>query len=103
MPPGGVSARPAQNIRGPCSIPVLTASRNVTSTNHLPPGTETLVKPARRIGIKFWAARKVQNSALVGNPIPGGTPWYIDRWTCPSMSPGRINPPAASITLAPPR
>jgi hypothetical protein len=27
------------------------------------------VKPARRIGIKFWAARSVQNSALVERPF----------------------------------
>ena len=92
----------AQNIRGPCSIPVFTASRSVASTNHLPPGTEMLVNPARRIGIRFWAAHSAQNSALVGKPIPSGAPWNIDRWTCPSMSPGRMNLPAASIKAPPP-
>ena len=53
----------AQNIRGPCSIPVFTESRSVTSTNHLPPGTETLVNPARRIGMVLGRAQRAEFGA----------------------------------------
>jgi hypothetical protein len=74
IPPTGVSARPAQKMRGPCSMPAFSASRSVTSTNHFPPGTETLVTPARRIGSRFSAARSVQNSALAGLVTPAGAP-----------------------------
>ncbi len=54
---------------------------------HIDEPLATLVNPAGRIGIRFWAAHSVQNSALVGKPIPCGAPWNIDRWTCPVDEP----------------
>jgi hypothetical protein len=38
----------------------------------------------------------VQNSALVGKPIPCGAPWNIDRWTCPVDEP-REDEPAGGV------
>jgi hypothetical protein len=42
---------------------VFTESRSVTSTNHLPPGTETLVNPARRIGMVLGRAQRAEFGA----------------------------------------
>src|SRR5437016_4656003 len=51
-------------MRGPSSNPPSTASRTVTSANHLPPGTAMLVTPARSTRPIACAAQRVQNSAV---------------------------------------
>jgi hypothetical protein len=69
-----LSARPATTIRGPSNSPPSTASRTVTSVNHLPPGTAMLVTPARSTRPIAYAAHKVQNSALDVYFTPGSPP-----------------------------
>src|SRR4029077_18364587 len=58
-------------MRGPSSNPPSTASRTVTSVNHLPPGTAMLVTPARRTRPIACAAQRVQNSAVEVYFMPG--------------------------------
>src|SRR6516162_8776745 len=55
--------------------PPSTASRTVTSVNHLPPGTAMLVTPARSTRPIAYAAQRVQNSALEVYLTPGNAPW----------------------------
>jgi len=43
----------------------------------------------------------VQNSAVVGKPIPCGAPWNIDRWTCPVDEP-REDEPAGGVDKSAP-
>jgi hypothetical protein len=69
-----LSARLATTIRGPSSSPPATASRTVTSVNHLPPGTAMPVTPARSTRPIARAAPKVQNSALEVYLMPGTAP-----------------------------
>src|SRR4029077_13852153 len=52
-----------------------TASRKVTSVNHLPPGTTMLVTPARSTCPIACAAQRVQNSAVEVYFMPGNAPW----------------------------
>src|SRR5438105_328319 len=88
-------------MRGPSTRPPLTASRTVASTNHLPPGTEMPVTPAARI---FPTTRAVQSVAYSGVEVkrtPGSAPWCEERCTCPSIRPGMMCLPAASITASP--
>ena len=62
---------------------------------------DTLVTPDRKMVWAFRAAFRVVNSALaVPRPIltPGMAGWPKDRWQCPSMSPGMIHRPVASMT-----
>ena len=69
-----LSARLATTMRGPSNSPPDTASRTVTSVNHLPPGTAMLVTPARNTRPIAYAAHKVQNSALEVYLTPGNAP-----------------------------
>jgi hypothetical protein len=59
-----------------------------------------LVTPARRTRPIACAAHKVQNSALEVYFTLGNAPWCSEMWQCASMRPGRMNLPAASMTLS---
>src|SRR5438093_3797545 len=93
--------RPAQCTRGPSSTPSLIASRTPTSVNQVPPGTETLVTPARST---FWALHAALSTPSSGRIVPRprpsprrcGKPYERCVWA--SISPGMIHCPNASIT-----
>ena len=95
--------RPAVKRRGPSTSPALIASRNPTSMNQVPPGMEMLVTPERSTVCALRAARMALNPGLmVPRPLgylvdeTAGKP--KDRWQWPSISPGIIHLPSASIT-----
>ena len=87
-------------MRGPSIRPALIASRSATSMNHVPPGMDRLVTPERRTSRALRAARMVENSGLVA-PLaifsPGMAGWPKERWQWPSIRPGIIHLPAASM------
>ena len=90
-------------MRGPSTRPALMASRSPTSMNQVPPGMEMLVTPERST---VWALRAARRELNAGLMVPRPLGYFMDdtvgkpkeRWQWPSMRPGIIHLPSASMT-----